>query len=95
MYGLVQPPSRCPKDLDKSVVTCNFRFVAGKGSGPEAELLQWGLDRDCAAHSKAAVGLLWEEAGVQTTRIRRGDYGAVSKDKVKLLVNCLWLWLDC
>ena len=34
VYGLVQPPSRCPKDLGKSVVTCNFRFVAGEGTGP-------------------------------------------------------------
>ena len=50
VYGLVQSPLRHGwqkliniKDLGKSVVTCvtcNFRFVASKGTGPQAELLQ-------------------------------------------------------
>ena len=60
----------------------------------------WGHDQDhCAAHSKAAICQLWGKAGVvtklQTTRIREEDYGAVTKDTAKLLVNSLWLWNEC
>ena len=44
VYGLVQSPSICPKDLGKSVVTSNFGFVAGEGTGPSAELRQRQVD---------------------------------------------------